>query len=192
VKAVTYAIALACLGLLLAGCGSSKKAASPPPSPTLPNARTPDQWARRIVDLFLRPLNRDLVVLNSYDNPQVRVYIISRNAQTLRIIHQRLGDLRGCTGKLATIGPPPSGEAALARVDRHFKTACKSYEDVAGKLLEATDSLASGDADKTTHGQRLVASARPASRRAADELLAGIKVAQSLPPFRRAGLKPSV
>ena len=190
-KAIAVAVVLASLAALLAGCGSSKKAA-PPPTPPLPNARTPDQWARRIVDLFLRPLNRDLVVLNNYDNPQIRLYIASRNAETLRLIHQRLGDLQDCTGKLATIGPPPSGQVALAQVDRHFKTACKSYEDVAGKLLEATDSLASGDADNATRGVRLVANARPASRRAASELVAGIKVAQSLPPFRRAGLKPSV
>jgi hypothetical protein len=187
------ALLLVCLCLLIAGCGSSKKASSPPPPPAvLPKAQTPDQWARRIVDLFLRPLNRDLVVLNSYDNPQIRLYIISKNPQTLQIIHSRLGDLRRCTGKLVRIGPPPSGDNVLARVDQRFRSACTSYEQVAVKLLEATDLLGSGKPDAAARAGHLVGSARPASRRAAADFVAGIKIAQTLPSFRRAGLKPSV
>jgi hypothetical protein len=63
---------------------------------------------------------------------------------------------------------------------------------VARNLLEATDLLSAGRADATGRGEQAARAARAPSARAAKELMAGIKIAQSLPPFRRAGLRPSV
>jgi hypothetical protein len=170
------------VALLAAGCGSSKEDAAP-------TARTPDEWAQRIVNRFLRPLNQDLVVVTNFSSPQVRVYIATRNEQTLNAISTRLGDLKRCTNKLDSIGPPPSGQAAMARVYDRFRRACTAYERVADKLLDATDLLTKGRAQRA---ESLLRSASPDSRDAAQSFAAGVKIAQSLAPFRRAGLRPSV
>jgi hypothetical protein len=186
-------IALLAAGLVLSGCGSSKAKEQQPAPNVLPRAATTDVWARRVVDLLLRPLNKDLVVVQNFDNPQVRVYIASRNATTLRVIRRRLGDLSKCTAKVTTIGPPPAGAAgAFAGVHRHLQAACKAYEEVATRLLDATDLLASGTEDGARDGADKVATVRDPSARAAKELSAGVKIAQGLAPFRRAGLRPSV
>ena len=189
----TVSIAFLAASLLLSGCGSSKAKEQQPAPNVLPRAGTPDQWARRVVDVVLRPLNQDLVVLQNFDNPQVRIYIASRNVQTLRIIHRRLGDLRRCSSKLTVIGPPPADAAdAYTSVHDHLGEACKAYEEVAATLLEATDLMASGNTDDARRGADIVSDAREPSARAAKELSAGVKIAQGLAPFRRAGLRPSV
>jgi hypothetical protein len=186
-------ILVLCIGLVAAGCGSKKKSASQQPVPSLLTpARTPDEWALRVVNRFLRPLNQDLTVLNNYNSPQVRAYIVTQNAQALRTINARLGDLKTCKLKLDIIGRPPAGQPELQRVDTKLRDACRSYQDVAGRLLKATDLLSSGDPAKIASGQKARISATPASRDAATALTAAIKIAQSLAPFRRAGLKPSV
>jgi hypothetical protein len=190
---LTVPIALLATSLLLSGCGSSRTKEQRPAPNVLPRAATTDVWARRVVDFLLRPLNRDLVVLQNFDSPQVRIYIASRNPQTLRIIHRRLGDLRKCSSKIATIGPPPAGAAAaFGSVQRHLHEACKAYELVAATLLVATDLLASGTEDGAREGADKVATVRDPSARAAKELSTGVKIAQGLAPFRRAGLRPSV
>jgi hypothetical protein len=186
------AVALLCLVLLVAGCGS-KKDEKPVNVPSLlAPARTPDEWAQRVVNRLLRPLSQDLPVITNFASAQVRAYIVTGNEQALQTIHARLGDLQKCTQKLDIIGKPPGGQEALRRVDERLRTACASYEDVADKLLKATDLLASGKADKVVEGEKLQASAGKPSRAAAEALSAGIKTAQSLAPFRRAGLQPSV
>jgi hypothetical protein len=187
-------IALLATSLLLSGCGSSKAKEQPAPTPdVLPRAATPDIWARRVVDFLLRPLNKDLVIIQNFDNPQIRIFIASRNATALRVIRKRLNDLGGCSTQLTIIGRPPAGAAAAySRINDHLRKACKAYEDVAAKLLEATDLLASGNKDDASHGADMVATAHDPSARAARELTAGIKIAQGLAPFRRAGLQPSV
>jgi hypothetical protein len=159
----------------------------------LPRAANADAWAGRVVNRLLRPLSRDLVVVQNFNNAQVRIYIGTRNEQTLRIIHTRLGDLSQCSTKLAVIGPPPDGApAAYDQVNSHFKAACKAYEQVASTLLEATDLLASGNKEDGSRGADLVTEAHEPSGTAAKELAAGVKIAQGLAPFRRAGLQPSV
>jgi hypothetical protein len=186
-------ILLLCAGLVVAGCGSKKKEASREPIPSLLTpARTPDEWALRVVNRFLRPLNQDLVVLNNFNSPQIRSYIVTQNEQALRTINARLGDLKTCKLKLDIIGLPPAGQPALQRVNTKLRDACRSYQDVAERLLKATDLLSSGDAAKIAAGEQARVSAAPASRAAATALTAAIKTAQSLAPFRRAGLKPSV
>ena len=56
---------LFCLALLVAGCGSDNKSSEPPPPTILPNAATPDEWAGRIVNKLMRPMNKNLQVLGT-------------------------------------------------------------------------------------------------------------------------------
>jgi len=180
------------LTLLLAGCGSKKDEGDVKVPGLLPPAGTSDEWAQRVVNRLLRPLNQDLIVITNFPSAQVRAYIVTQNEQALQTIHARLGDLRKCTQKLDVIGKPPEGNPALQRVDDRLRTACASYEDVADKLLKATDLLGSGKDAQVIEGEKLQASAGKPSRTAAQSLSAGIKIAQTLAPFRRAGLQPSV
>mgnify|MGYP003296375763 CR=1 FL=1 len=52
--------------------------------------------------------------------------------------------------------------------------------------------IASGRSDVMAEGTKLVRSVKDASGRAADNFANGVRIAQTLPEFRRAGLKPSV
>jgi hypothetical protein len=177
--------------LLAAGCGSSKNATTTAPK-VLPQAATADEWALRVVNKVLRPLNKDLVVVSNFNTPTVRVYIASRNQQTLDVIHKRMGDLAKCSTRLEVVGPPPPGSAKLDQVNEHLKKACASYEDVANKLLAATDLLSSGSKDDAAKGDEALQAVSGPSSSAARELTAGVKLAQSIAAFRRAGLQPSV
>jgi hypothetical protein len=180
------------VALLAAGCGSHKKSESVTLPHVLPNAKSPDEWAQRIVDRFLRPLNKDLQVVTNFNNPQIRLFIASGNPTTLRIIDTRMHDLQRCTSKLVAIGPPPPNQPKLTDVSFHFRRACPDYEQVAAKLLQATEFLGSGRSDVISRGEDVARSARPASGRAANQFAAGVKIAQRLPEFQRAGLKPSL
>jgi hypothetical protein len=188
-------LALLCaVAVVAAGCGSSKKHAATLPLPTnvLPQAKTPDEWATRIVNRFLRPLNKDLSVLNGFNSPDIRLFIASQNPTTLKIIDQRLQDLKQCSAKLVAIGPPPAGNKQLARINADFTSACAKYVQVAETLMKATDFLSSGRTDVMSKGEELARSMRPTSGLAANKLVAGVRIAQKLPEFQRAGLKPSV
>jgi hypothetical protein len=185
-------LALFCLALLVAGCGSNK---SDDDKVTVPGllapAKSSDEWAQRVVNRLLRPLSQDLVVLNNFNSPQVRVYIVTQNQQALATIHNRLGDLQKCTQKLDIIGKPPGDDAKLHQVNQDLRAACAAYVQVATKLLKATDLFTTGKNDKVVEAEKLQASASAPSRTAAEHLNAAIKTAQSLAPFRRAGLQPS-
>ena len=186
-------LALFCLALVVAGCGSSSNNDAQVTVPgLLAPAKTPDEWAQRVVNRLLRPLNQDLVVVSSFNNPQVRVYIVTQNEQALATIHNRLNDLQKCTQKLDIIGKPPGSDAKLEHVDQELRAACAAYEQVATKLSKATELFTTGKSDKVVEGEKLQASASAPSRIAAQHLGAAIKTAQSLAPFRRAGLQPSV
>jgi hypothetical protein len=191
-RLVVPAAALLATTLLAGGCGSSKKEASTTAPKVLPQAVGADEWATRVVDKLLRPLNKDLVVVQNFNTPTVRIYIASKNQQTLNIIRKRLGDLQQCSTKLAVIGPPPDGSAKLGDINDHLTKACSYYEDVAQKLLHATDLLSSGKKDDAAAGDEAIQSVRDPSASAAKELSAGVAIAQSVPAFRRAGLRPSV
>jgi hypothetical protein len=184
-----------CVLLVGAGCSSKKSAATTRTTAApavMPRAATADVWANRIVDLLLRSLQQDLVVVSQFDNPQTRIYIQTGNDVAIRTIRRRMTDLSQCSTKLTAIGPPPHGRAPLAQVGKHLARACTAYVDVAQKLLKATQMLSSGRRDVVEQGDRIAAEARVPSRRAALELTAAIKIAQRQPSFRRAGLKPSV
>jgi hypothetical protein len=179
--------------LLAAGCGSSSSKDATTTAPkVLPRAVSADEWAARVVDRVLRPVNKDLVVLSNFNTPTVRVYLASRNQQTLDIVHKRFGDLAQCSTKLAVIGPPPPGSAKLGQVNDHLTKACAAYVQVANKLLDATDLLTSGSKDDAAKGDDEIQSVRDPSAEGANELTSAVKIAQSIAAFRRAGLQPSV
>jgi hypothetical protein len=179
--------------LALTACGSSHKSAQTSSLPhVLPTATTPNEWAQRIVNLLLRPLNRDLQVVNGFNDPNVLVYIANQNPTTLRIIRQRLGDLSQCASKLVTIGPPPAARTPLKRVDAQLRKACTTYVQLAADLRKATLFISSGRTDVIAEGRKILRNARPTNNTAAQQFATAIKTAQVLPEFRRAGLQPSV
>jgi hypothetical protein len=176
----------------LAGCGSSKKAdtSTVPPS-VLPAAQNANQWALRIVSLVLRPLNRDLTVVNGFNDPNVILYIVDRNKTTLRIIHARLGDLSECSRKLVAIGPPPPRRPQLQPVAANLRTACAHWVHMASVLTKATLFLSSGRSDVIAEGRKMLRDLRPESTLASAAFRKFLRGAQRLPEFRRAGLEPS-
>ena len=187
------ALLLLVVALVVTACGSSKKSAQTTSLPTvLPTATTPDEWAKRVVNMLLRPLNRDLQVVNGFNDPNVLVYIANQNPTTLRIIKTRLGDLSNCSSKLVTIGPPPQSRKPLRPVNTQLKKACATYVQLAPQLQKATLFMSSGRTDVIAEGRKILRNARPLNNTAAEQFAAAIKSAQVLPEFRRAGLQPSV
>jgi hypothetical protein len=182
---------LVALALLAAGCGSKKEAATTRAIPILPDAQTSDEWARRIVRRFLTPLNQDLQVLNGLNNPQIRIYLASGNQTTINVVNRRMNDLKHCTDKLVTIGPPTSDDEQFQRVDRLFHSACKGYEDVADTVLDAVPKLSSGRTDVIQVGEQELRKSIPTSQAAAKDLQKAIAIAQKRPEFRNAGLQSS-
>lgn len=193
-KLILPVAALVAAALLAGGCGSSSSdnAATTTAPKVLPQAQSADEWASRVVDKVLRPLNKDLVVVSNFNTPTVRIYLASRNQRTINVINKRMGDLARCSTRLEVIGPPPQGSAKLDQVNTHLKKACAAYEDVANKLLAATVLLSSTNKDDNAKGDAAIQDVREPSSNAARELTAGIKIAQGIPSFRRAGLQPSV
>ena len=187
-------IALVVTALLVAGCGSKSKSASP--ATTVPNvpqaAQTSDQWAHRVVDWFLRPLNPELVVVGSFSSPQVRLYIETQNQQALQTIDKRMTDLQRCGDHLTRVGPPPGDDQQLLKIQGHFRQACTVYAKLAATLARAAKLMSSGKQDQVSKGEQSLSGIGDDTRRAAVELTAGVKLAQSRGDFRRAGLKPSV
>jgi hypothetical protein len=182
---------LLAVAAVVPGCGSSHHTSRTTLPTVLPLAKNPDQWAVRIVEFYLRPLNRELVVVNGFNNPQIVRYIVSQNRTTLRIVRQRLADLARCSDRLVAIGPPPASRAQLEPVYRSFKDACVSYVEMAGTLQQAALDLSSGRTDVIAEGRKLLLRLRPVSAKAGTNFAAGLRAAQVLPEFRRAGLRPS-
>jgi hypothetical protein len=183
---------LAAIALLAAtGCGSKKQAATTNTIPILPDARTSDEWAGRVVRRFLAPLNKDLQVLNGLNNPDIRIFIASGNKTTLNVVNRRMNDLQHCTDKLVTIGPPTSDDEQFQRVDRLFHSACENYEDVADTVLDAVPKLSSGRTDVIKVGEDELRKSIPVSAKAADDFKKAIAIAQKRPEFRNAGLQSS-
>lgn len=187
-------MAVLAAALAVTGCGSKSKSASPGTTVANapPAAQSPDQWAKRVVDWFLRPLNPDLLVVGNFSNAQVGFYIQTGNQQTIDTINARMTDLQRCGNHLARVGPPPGDDQTLKEIDRHFHTSCTAYVKVGATLLRATKLLSSGNKDQVAKGQDALRGLGSSTRVGAVELTAGIKLAERRPEFRRAGLKPSV
>jgi hypothetical protein len=184
---------LFCVALLAAGCGSDEKSSAPPPT-ILPNAATPDEWAGRIVNRLMRPMQKNLEVLSTLNNPQIKIYIESQNPTTLRILNNRMKDLGKCSDRLLTIGPPPADAGdikQLRRVDAALHRACPHYVNVSETVLEAVEMMSSGREDVVAEGDKKLASAGPDSQKAALAYQQAIQVAQELDEFKLHGLKPS-
>jgi hypothetical protein len=189
---LVYPALLLLVALLGAGCGSDEKGSSPTIT-LLPNAQTPDEWAGRIVNRLMRPMNRDLQVLSTLDDPQIKIYILEANPETLRIIDNRMKDLGKCSDRLIAIGPPPSmaGDIRqLRRVDGALHEACPHYVNVADVVLEAVDLMSSGRDDVVERGEKKLAEAGPDSKAAADAYAEAIRLAAALDEFKLHGLKP--
>jgi hypothetical protein len=179
--------------LVLTACGSSNKSAQTTSLPNvLPNATTPDEWAQRVVNMLLRPLNRDLQIVNGFNDPNILVYIANQNPTTLRIIKNRLNNLSKCSSKLVTIGPPPQSRKPLQHVNAQLQKACATYVRLAPQLQKATLFISSGRTDVIARGRKVLRDSRSLNNTAAEQFAAAIKSAQVLPEFRRAGLQPSV
>jgi hypothetical protein len=188
-----FAALLFCLALLAAGCGSDDKSSAPPPT-ILPNAATPDEWAGRIVNRLMRPMQKNLEVLSTLNNPQIKIYIESQNPTTLRILNNRMKDLGKCSDRLLTIGPPPADAGdikQLRQVDAALHRACPYYVNVSETVLEAVEMMSSGREDVVAEGDKKLASAGPDSQKAALAYQQAIQVAQELDEFKLHGLKPS-
>ena len=181
------------LALLGAGCGSKDESSTPPPT-ILPDSKTPDEWAGRIVNRLMRPMNRDLQVLSNLNSPQIRIYIESENPTTLDVINKRMTDLGKCSDRLITIGPPPSDAVdvrQLKRVDAALHRACPHYVKVSAVVLEAVEFMSSGREDVVKRGEKKLEEAGPESQAAAKAYEEAIRVAQTLDEFKLHGLKPS-
>jgi len=129
-------VLLLLVATLVAGCGSKSKSASTTTTASnLPAAaQTSDQWASRVVDWFLRPLNPDLAVVGNFANSQVRFYIETQNQQALNTIYARMSDLQRCDEHLARVGPPPGDDQQLKAIDGHFRQACTAYANVGARI----------------------------------------------------------
>jgi hypothetical protein len=186
-----FSLLLCALVALLAGCGSNSKQSAPPAVTVLAPADSEQEWAFRIVDLFLRPVNKDLQIVNGLSNPQTVIYLGSGNKATLNVVNKALDDLAQCQNKLRRLGPPPPQSGPFERVNEHLKAACANYVPAAAKLKKAVFYWSSGRTDVTAQGFQIYRSAARGANAAGAEYLKAIKIAQNLPEFRRAGLQPS-
>lgn len=184
-------LALVTLASLGAGCGSEKES---PPLPTpLPPSATTEEWAGRVVNRLLRPMNRDLEVLATLDNPQTKLYIETGNETTLDVLDSSLNDLAKCSDRLVTIGPPPPTAdtiGQLRRVDAALRTACQHYEKVTEIVLSAVEMLSSGRSDVIERGEDKLKEAGPDARAGAQAYDKAFQIAQRIPEFQLHGVEP--
>lgn len=188
-------LVLVCLSAT--ACGKSSKQAASTTSSTnkqliLPPSKNADDWALRVVEILMRPMNQDLNVVNGFSDPSIIVYIANQNATTLRIIKRRMNDLARCTQRVVAIGPPPKSKFALPSVYSQLKAACVTYVDLAHRLQKATLFMSSGRNDVFQQGRKLLRQSAPTNNRAAAQYAKAIKTAQKIPPFLKAGLQPSL
>ena len=192
----TFASLVLCLlavAMLAAACGSKKTqtTTTEPVVQKLPQATTGQQWANRIVNSFLRPLQRDLTVLNALNVPDVRIYIASANPQTISILKRRMAHLGDCDKALLAIGPPPASSPRQRPIAAGLTRACGHYVNVAAAVLKAVPFLSSGRSDVIQRGEKLIQDSREDSRLAAVALGRAVCSAQKQREFQNAGLRPS-
>jgi hypothetical protein len=172
---------------LATGCGSGDDGPDP-----LPRATTAEEWAGRVVNRVIRPMNRNIEVLATLNDPQTTFYIQTGNETTLRVLDRRLNDLARCNEKLDVIGnPPPTAERqALERVERLFRKACDHYEIVAEKVMVAVTLLGSGREEEVIRGNNELQEAAPEAAAGAKAYDEAVRSARRLPEFQAEGLQP--
>ncbi len=162
------------LALAASGCGSDDKAAKP----VVPQAKTEKEWVTRLVDRFLRAMDRDLTVLNGLRTPQAKIYLLSGNETSIRVVRRRMTDLKRCSAKLDRVGTPPGGNPALGSVYRSFRRACPHYERTAKTLLDSLPLLVSADPADRQRGEDLYKSLARPSRLGAQHFSEGLATIQ--------------
>jgi hypothetical protein len=178
------------LALLATGCGSKKET---PTIQALPTARTPDEWAGRIVNRLLRPMNRDIEILLALNNPQTKIFIQERIQTTIGIVNRRMRDLGKCSDRLDTIGPPPQtapDKRQLNRIEASLDRACLHYVKVSQIVLDAVRLMSSLNSDDHEVGVKKLPEAVPDARAGAAAYDRAVMIAQGLGEFRRQGVKP--
>ena len=173
--------------LVATACGSDKESSS------LPEAATTTEWAQRIVNRLLRPMNRDLETLATLNNVQTKLYIQQGNEDTLDVLDERMTDLGRCTERLDTIGPPPPTDeriAELKRIEAAFRQACRHYVKVSELVLVAVELLSSGRSDVIPRGEAKLREAVPEATAGAAAYDRAFKLAQKISEFQLQGLTP--
>jgi hypothetical protein len=171
---------------LTTGCGSGDEGPEP-----LPPAATSEEWAGRVVNRIIRPLNRDIEVLGTLDDPQTLIYIQTEE-QTLEVLDRRLNDLAECNAKLDAIGEPPPTEEGptMQRVESLFREACDHYEKVAEQVLDAVTLMSSGREEEFIRGNRMLRAAGPDAAAGAEAYEEAVRFARAVPEFQAKGLQP--
>jgi hypothetical protein len=173
---------LAALALLAAGCGGSshddgEESTPPAPAPqAVPQAKTEPEWIRRLVTRFLRPMNKNLAVVNSLGTPQVRLYLRTGNETTIRVLRTRMTDLSGCSRKLQRVGSPPTQSGPLVRIYTSLQRACPHYELLAQTVLRSIPLLGSRNATNAARGEEELAKAYEPSRAAARHYVTAVQI----------------
>jgi hypothetical protein len=170
------------LAIAVAGCGGSGES-----KPTL----TEQQYAKGVVDRFLRPVSKDLQVLNRLNTVDVRYYIVTGNPTALGIIRKHLRDLSHCTGKLDAIGAPPEDSDVAVLVDQRLRTSCVHYESLSRTILAALPRLSSGRQPEVQKAENTVRATYGESRAGSMALQAALTAMASSPAFQRAGVRPA-
>lgn len=172
---------------LATGCGSGDDGPEP-----LPPATTAEEWAGRVVNRVIRPMNRNIEVLATLNDPQTTFYIQTGNETTLRVLDRRLTDLGRCNEKFDVIGdPPPTAQRqAFERLERLFREACDHYEVVAEKVMVAVTLLGSGREEEVIRGNKELQEAGPEAAAGAKAYDQAVLAARRLPEFQAKGLQP--
>ncbi len=184
---------LLAIPLVLAACGGHKRADSTTTATTtgVPArvAATPQVYATRIVNLFLRPLSHDLGIINQLNSPDIKLYIAEGDKETLSVLDKTLTRLANCTRTLDLAGVPPPGHAALDRIDGRLRIACGDYERIAGLLKTGVADAAATDPAQKSKGQKEMAQALAPSKQAAIVFGQALELMKNRPEFRKAGLQ---
>jgi hypothetical protein len=174
---------LAALLLFAAGCGGSSddegdQAATPPTPQAVPQAKTEPEWIRRLINRFLRDMDKNLRVVNSLGQDEVRLYLRTGNETTIRVLRTRMSDLSECSQKLQRVGAPPTESGPLVRVYASFQRSCPHYEQLAQAVLRSLPLISSRDPKKASKGEAELASAYGPSREAARHYGSAVQIIQ--------------
>ena len=183
---VPLVLAIALAGSACQGSDGEDAADGARTTETVVPARTRDEWANRLYHTFLKDVDEDLRVLNLLRTPQTRLYLYTRNEETIRTLTTRMNDLQTCSEKLRRVGRPPGRSAPLRLIYESIEVACPRYERVASIVLEAIPLLSSGRESGQAAGRRLLVRARAPSQNAA------IAFAEALQVIDQEGLLANV